>query len=153
LLLHREPRYKRHMHFPDFMRKVNRVFTNRLLGPLAFVVPPMAVLRHVGRKSGKQYRTPVVAFPSVAGYVIPMTYGQDVDWARNMLKAKGGEVVQFGRRHAVRNPRIATRDEAYRLLPPGVRSALYAANLPGFFLVDRAIVTSQRGASAKRPRH
>jgi deazaflavin-dependent oxidoreductase (nitroreductase family) len=124
------------MHLPDFMRRVNRVFTNPVLGTIAWLVPPMAVVHHVGRKSGKRYRTPVLAFRTAKGFVIPMTYGRDVDWGRNLLAAKRCEVVQLGRRRVLRNPRIVGRDAAYAHLPVGVRSALWAADLPGFVLLD-----------------
>ncbi len=77
------------MHIPYFMRHVNRVFTNRLFGTFAWLVPPFAVIHHRGRKSGRAYRTPVLALPSDSGFVIPMTYGRDVDWARNMCAAGG----------------------------------------------------------------
>jgi len=75
------------MHLPRFMRRVNRVFTNPLLGSVAWLVPPLAVIHHVGRVSARRYRTPVVAFPTATGFVVPMTYGRDVDWARNLVKA------------------------------------------------------------------
>jgi hypothetical protein len=39
------------------MRRVNRVFTNPLMGIFAWIVPPLAVVHHVGRKSGRPYRT------------------------------------------------------------------------------------------------
>ena len=77
------------MHLPRFMRRVNRVFTNPLMGTFAWLVPPLAVVHHVGRTSGRPYRTPVVAFSSALGFVIPMTYGRDVDWARNTVSAHG----------------------------------------------------------------
>src|SRR5512144_784708 len=80
------------MHLPHFMRSVNRVLTNPLMMTFAGVVPPLAIVHHVGRKSGKHYRTPVVAFPTETGMVIPMTYGRDVDWARNLVAAGGGEI-------------------------------------------------------------
>ena len=73
------------MHVPRFMRHVNRVVTNPLLGTIAWLLPPLAVLHHRGRRSGRPYRTPVVAFRTAGGFVVPMTYGTDVDWARNLL--------------------------------------------------------------------
>lgn len=124
------------MHFPRVMRSVNRVVTNPLMGTFAWIVPPLAVVHHVGRKSGKAYRAPVVAFRTANGFVIPMTYGTDVDWGRNLLAAGAGEVEQMGRRYKLRKPRIVGRDSAYRHLPAGVRSVLYAANLPGYVLLD-----------------
>src|SRR3990172_3479260 len=94
------------MHLPRFLRRVNRAFTNPLMGTFAWLVPPLAVVHHVGRKSGRPYRSPVVAFRSAAGFVIPMTYGRDVDWARNIVSANGCDIVQMGQRTSLRNPRI-----------------------------------------------
>lgn len=138
------------MHLPNFMRRVNRVFTNPLLGSIAWAVPPMAIVHHVGRKSGKRYRTPVVAFATASGFVIPMTYGRDVDWARNLLSAKGCDLVQAGQRHVLRRPRIVDRDTAYTHLPAGVRSVLWTANLPGYVLLDQA--AGDQPTSTKRQR-
>jgi deazaflavin-dependent oxidoreductase (nitroreductase family) len=124
------------MHFPRFMRHVNRVFTNPLMGTFAWVVPPLAVLHHAGRKSGRHYRSPVVAFRTTKGFVIPMTYGRDVDWARNIKAARGCELQRAGRRFTLRNPRIVGGEAAYPHLPAAVRPALRAANFPGYVLLD-----------------
>jgi deazaflavin-dependent oxidoreductase (nitroreductase family) len=124
------------MHFPRFMRQVNRVFTNHVLGTFAWLVPPFAVVHHVGRRSGRPYRTPVVAFRSSLGFVIPMIYGRDVDWARNMVRANAAEVERAGRRMAVRNPRIVGFEEAAARLPAAARPVFRAAGLPGYVLAD-----------------
>jgi len=124
------------MHIPHFMRHVNRVFTNPLLGTVAWLVPPMAVVHHVGRKTGRPYRSPVIAFRSRAGVVIPMTYGRDVDWARNIARAGGCDLAQGGRRFALRNPRIVGFDRASPRLPAALRPFLRAVNLPGYVLLD-----------------
>src|SRR5262249_49845552 len=130
-------RYARVMHIPQFMRRVNRVFTNPLLGTIAWLLPPLAVVHHVGRKSGRRYRSPVVAFSSADGFVIPMTYGRDVDWARNIVDAGGCELEQMGRRVALRNPRMVGFNAAKARLPPALRPLLHAADFPGYVLLDR----------------
>ena len=124
------------MHFPRLLRRVNRAFTNPLFGTFAWLVPPLAVVHHVGRRSGHRYRTPVVAFRSSAGFVIPMTYGRDVDWARNLVGAKGAEIERGGRRIAVRNARIVGFDEAAARLPAAARPVFQAADLPGYVVAD-----------------
>jgi deazaflavin-dependent oxidoreductase (nitroreductase family) len=126
------------MNFPYFMRRVNRVFTNPLMGTFAWLVPPLAVVHHVGRKSGRPYRSPVVAFRTAKGFVIPLTYGRDVDWARNLVAAGGGEVERMGRRCPLRHARIVDGEAAYPHLPAVVRPVLRAADLPGFVLLDDA---------------
>lgn len=125
------------MNFPYFMRRVNRVFTNPIMSTFAGVIPPLALVHHVGRKSGAAYTSPVVAFASTDHYVIPLTYGRDVDWARNLVAAGGGTVEQAGKRHVLHRPRIVAIDDAYPFLPPVVRDALRAADLPGYVLCDR----------------
>src|SRR5690606_4569158 len=134
------------MTFPRFMRRVNRVFTNPLMRTIAWIVPPLAIVHHVGRRSGRGYRTPVLAFPSAKGFVIPLTYGRDVDWARNLLAAAGGELEQGGRRVALRNPRIVDFEAAERGLPPPARAFFRALDLPGYVLLDR-----REGRAKPRP--
>ena len=124
------------MHIPRFMRSVNRVFTNPLLGMFAWLVPPLAVVHHVGRKTGRTYRSPVVAFRNSTGMVIPMTYGRDVDWARNIVQAKRCEVERLGRRVPLRNPRIVGFDRASERLPVVLRPFFRAADFPGYVLLD-----------------
>ncbi len=126
------------MHLPHWLRRVNRLFTNPLMGTFAWLVPPLAVVHHVGRKSGRAYRSPVVAIPTATGFVIPMTYGRDVDWARNLMAAGGGEVERVGRRTRVTNPRIVGLDEAEAQLPATVRPFFRLADFPGFVLADAA---------------
>jgi len=138
----------RRMHLPRFLRRVNRVFTNPLLGTFAWLAPPLAVIHHVGRKSGTRYRTPVVAFPTRTGFVIPMTYGRDVDWARNVIAASGCRLVQMGRGAQLSNPRIVGFNAAAPHLPAVARGAFRAVNLPGYFLLaregDRSRATGKR---------
>ena len=137
------------MHLPRFMRRVNRVFTNPILGSIAWLVPPLALVHHVGRQSGRAYRTPVVAFCTGQHVVIPMTYGRDVDWARNLVKAGGGELMQVGRRVRFRRPRVVGSEQAYRHLPAGIRSALRAADLPGYVLADLEKPATRRRSAAR----
>ena len=118
--------------------------TNPLMGTFAWLVPPLAVVRHVGRKSGRHYRTPVVAFSSKTGFVIPMTYGRDVDWARNIIRARGCELARLGQRIALHNPRIVGLKGAESHLPAAVRPFLRLADFPGYVLLDLA-------SEAKKP--
>ena len=124
------------MHIPRFMRSVNRVFTNPVLGTFAWLVPPLAVVHHVGRKTGRAYRSPVVAFVGNAGVVIPMTYGRDVDWARNIVRARGCELERMGRRLTLGNPRIVGFDRAHRRLPAALQPFFRTMNFPGYVLLD-----------------
>ena len=125
------------MQVPRFMRGVNRAFTNRLMGPVAGLVPPLAVVHHRGRKSGTLYRTPILAFPVEGGTLSPLPYGTDTDWVLNLLAAGGGTLEVAGREHDVENPRIVDAEEALALVPGALRPAVRLLDLPGFLLLDR----------------
>jgi deazaflavin-dependent oxidoreductase (nitroreductase family) len=124
------------VHFPRFLRRVNRVLTNPVLGSIAWLVPPLAVVHHRGRKSGRAYRTPVVAFRGAAGFVVPMTYGRDVDWARNLVAARGCELERSGARIRLVNPRVVDFAGTQDRLPAALRPVFRAADLPGYVLLD-----------------
>lgn len=110
--------------------------TNPIIGTFAWLLPPLAVVHHVGRRTGRAYRSPVVAFQSDTGIVIPMTYGRDVDWARNVVHAGRCELERVGRRIRLRNPQIVGFDRAEGRLPAALRPLFGAANFPGYVLLD-----------------
>ena len=76
------------MPIPYPIRAFNKVVTHRLTGPFAARLPWFGVLVHVGRRSGRTYRTPINAFRTRGGYVFALTYGADTDWLRN-VRARG----------------------------------------------------------------
>jgi hypothetical protein len=55
----------------------NRLVTNRIQGLYAWFLPPWAVILHRGRRSGRQYRTPMLAFRRDQTLVIALVYGQE----------------------------------------------------------------------------
>lgn len=62
---------------------------------------PFSVLRHVGRKSGAVYETPLILAPVEGGFVAELTYGPKVQWYRNIVAAGGCEVVVKGVTHRI----------------------------------------------------
>jgi deazaflavin-dependent oxidoreductase (nitroreductase family) len=125
------------MQAPRSMRRINRAFTNRLVGPVAGFLPPMARVHHRGRKTGRRYRTPVLAFPVERGILTPLPYGTDTDWVLNLLAAGAGKLQMSGRKIAVTNPRIVDSQEAMALVPGLLQPVIRVLSLPGFLLLDR----------------
>jgi deazaflavin-dependent oxidoreductase (nitroreductase family) len=78
--------------------------------------PSFGILEHVGRRSGKQYRTPLSVFDAdiegKPGVAIMLTYGPDRDWLKNLNAAGGGRMRRHGKTFGVTNPRTVSRDEA-----------------------------------------
>lgn len=62
---------------------------------------PFSLVRHVGRRSGRTYETPIIAAPAADGFVVELTYGDTVNWYRNIVHAGGCELVVKGRTHRV----------------------------------------------------
>jgi deazaflavin-dependent oxidoreductase (nitroreductase family) len=120
--------------------------------PLAGRLPPLAIAHHVGRKSGRRYQTPVLAFSTDDGFVTPLPYGTDTDWCLNWIEAGKGTFEASGRRTAVANPRVVSAEEALPLLPPILRPGLRALGLPGFLVVERRS-RSARARPRARARH
>ena len=88
--------------FPDRIRVFNKYVTNRILRGFASCSRgPFAIIRHVGRRSGKPYETVIWVWPTREGFVIALTYGPRVDWYQNMLAAGGGTVFWHRRLYAV----------------------------------------------------
>ena len=69
-------------------------FTNRITSLFAGWFPGFGILTHVGRKSGKIYRTPVNVFQASNGFIIALTYSSQSEWVKNVLAAGGcGEAL------------------------------------------------------------
>ena len=54
---------------------------------------PFSLIRHVGRNSGRTYETPVILVQVPEGFIAELTYGENVDWYRNIVAAGGCVVV------------------------------------------------------------
>jgi deazaflavin-dependent oxidoreductase (nitroreductase family) len=103
--------------------RFNRVFGNHLAGPLFIRLPGFGSLHHRGRKSGKEYMTPVRLFRSGEDYVITLPYGPGCDWVRNVLAAGGCELTAHGSRISLGSPRVVA-DDGTRGVPPRARRFL-----------------------------
>src|SRR5215207_11232895 len=99
-----------------------RVFNKHILNPVIMVLDRhhwyAATLRHKGRHSGKEYITPVTAQPTEGGFVIPLAYGESVDWLKN-LRATGRVTLETGDGiYTIGDPEVVDRSEALALVRP-----------------------------------
>jgi deazaflavin-dependent oxidoreductase (nitroreductase family) len=70
------------------------------------------VIHHRGRRSGKQFRTPVVVRPTQGGFIVPMPWGETTDWYRNVRAAGGCTIRWKGRDYAVVDPEVLDANSA-----------------------------------------
>jgi deazaflavin-dependent oxidoreductase (nitroreductase family) len=82
-----------------WLAKINIIFTNRITNLFAGWLPGFGILTHVGRKSGKVYRTPVNVFRAPNGFVIALTYSSQSEWVKNVLAAGSCELKTVGRKY------------------------------------------------------
>jgi deazaflavin-dependent oxidoreductase (nitroreductase family) len=104
---------------PRQLARFNRVVTNPIQRMYAWALPPWAVICHRGRRSGRLYRTPVVAARRGRTFAVAVLYGNESDWVRNVL-ASGGQVVRGGRTYELIEPRLVS--SAASEVPAGVRA-------------------------------
>jgi len=75
-----------------------------------------AQLRHTGRRSGRSYVTSVGARVSGDVAVIPLTFGNQSDWARNVRAAGGCSIRVNGQDYQATDPAFLDRQAAGPLL-------------------------------------
>ena len=101
----------------------NLAVTNRITSRFAARLPGFGILTHVGRKSGRVYRTPVNVFRAPEGFLIALTYGRESEWVRNVIAAGACELETRGGQYKLSSPTIV-RDPTRRRLPLFVRIVL-----------------------------
>lgn len=105
------------------VRRLVRAFARAVVNPriLASAGTPGAyasIVEHIGRTSGRPYRTPVVAEPTDDGFVIALPYGTTSNWVKNVLATGFATVVHEGVTYPVDRPEIAPLAPMAHLFPP-----------------------------------
>ena len=122
--------------FPNRMRYVAKRAINPLLGRSAGSAhSPFALVRHVGRKSGKTYETPLIAFPKDEHFIMALTYGPKVDWYRNLQASGKGTLLWHGKEYSIKEPEQMERNLALQSFTPLQRFLLRVFNNQYFISV------------------
>jgi deazaflavin-dependent oxidoreductase (nitroreductase family) len=77
-----------------------------------------SLVRHVGRRSGRRYETPVVAARHGDRFLIALPYGQRTDWLKNVLAEGSAAIVVDGHTYEVEEPRVIPMAEATAYFRP-----------------------------------
>ena len=85
---------------------------------------PFALLKHVGRRSGKTYEIPIMVWRVKDGFVIVLTYGRHVDWLRNLQAADQGSLRWHKREYVFQKPVFIDTQAAEQALPPFIQRVL-----------------------------
>lgn len=132
---HEESAFRR---LQDRVRYVNKRVVNPFT--LRFAARPgvpYGAVRHVGRRSGRAYDTPVLVARSGDRFVVPLPYGTDVDWYRNVRAAGECTVAWQGRAFRADAPRLVAPAVARSAFPTGAHRLLGAAGAEQFVRLER----------------
>jgi deazaflavin-dependent oxidoreductase (nitroreductase family) len=122
-------------------------YLNPVLTPLAGRLPPLAILHHRGRRSGRAYKTPVQAYRTPQGFVVALACNRNAAWALNLQAADGGEMTRGGRRYQLTRPRRSGPD-AQKLLAAWASAMMRALDIEDYLEFDATQKSSSTEASA-----
>jgi hypothetical protein len=117
----------------DRVRVINKHFTNKVLIHIAGKNSGhFAILSHMGRKSGKVYKIPIIAEPTERGFIIALTYGKRVDWLDNVM-AKGGCSLKWkNREYSLSDPFLIDKEVGLTAFPAPIRAGLKMMKIEHF---------------------
>ena len=125
------------MKMPRGIRAFNKHYVNPVLGKIARSSwGPFCIVYHVGRRSGKSYETPIIAFPTADGFVIALTYGTEVDWYRNVLAAGGCEIHWHRKDFTIDHIEPMNAQAALALFPTPEKAILRLVGMKDFIRMD-----------------
>ena len=125
--------------FLDFVRLFNKYIFNRITLWLAKRGKgPYSVITHKGRRSELIYKTPVLATYIDEFIFIPLSYGDHVDWLRNILAYDGGKILWKGKEITALDPEVIEAETAFPFLPEGRRELLERFEVEKFLRLTRS---------------
>ena len=122
------------MPIPSRVARWNKVGLNRITRHVAPWMPGFGLVVHRGRRSGREYQTPVNVFQADDGFVIALTYGAGTDWVKNVQAAGSCELRTRGRVLRVGSPRVY-HDETRHGIRPLERQMLRLLGVADFLSV------------------
>lgn len=85
---------------------------------------PFTVVRPRGRRTGVVRETPIIVAPLGQDFVIELTYGDGVQWYRNVVAAGGCELVRGGRTVTIGGIEPLDAEAGLAAFPPAQRRVL-----------------------------
>jgi deazaflavin-dependent oxidoreductase (nitroreductase family) len=142
---------------PANIREFNKRYTNPMM--LRSVASGergnLGVLLHQGRTSGRAYATPVRIDAIPEGFLVPLPYGTNTDWLKNIQAAKGVTVRFQGHDIPANQPEIIDATSALALLPPSATIAARVMRIKHYLLLRRADlpqpITAEESVTEDRP--
>jgi deazaflavin-dependent oxidoreductase (nitroreductase family) len=127
------------MTFKDRLRYFNKWVTNHVTMIWAGRRhSPYSVVYHVGRTSGRTYATPVSAVSADDVFAIPLPYGTETDWCRNVLASGSCLIEHEGAVYRAVNPAIVGPERGVPIFPVWIRAVLRRVEVDHYLRLQRA---------------
>jgi deazaflavin-dependent oxidoreductase (nitroreductase family) len=111
-----------------------------------------ALLSHRGRRSGRIFRTPVGAHVVGIDCLVPLTFGSESDWSKNVRAAGSGQLRWKGRDFDLRAPSVHRstdiRPMVKKTFPAPVRAGFKILGIKGFLYAQAIPVEIQAHSDA-----
>jgi hypothetical protein len=119
------------------IRSFNKHVTNKIMIHISGKqFGHFAILSHIGRKSGRLYRIPIIAEPFMGGFVIALTYGKQVDWYEN-VRAKGGcSLLWKNKNYSLVTPEFIDKEVGVLAFPAPFRMGLKKMGIQDYLKLD-----------------
>ena len=98
-----------------------------------------SIVRHRGRVSGREYRNPVSAYPLEDGFVIPVLYGAQSHWVRNVMAAGRFTLRTKGHDYLLERPEIIPPTRALAAYPQLLRRLMRSQQIQEFVWAHRVV--------------
>ncbi len=98
------------------------------------LMPLWGVLRHRGRRSGREYSTPVAVITTPDAYFIGLPWGSGTDWVRNVRAAGRCTLRLRGRDHECTDPELVDKGAAAAAATGLLRGVVQRLDFAGGYL-------------------
>jgi len=132
------------------MARFNRAVFNNVVVHVAGFLPGLGIVIHVGRRSRRVYRTPVIVFRTPVGFRIALTYGPDADWVRNVVAHGGARLVTQRREYELGAPAVVQDPELHHI-PRFMHAPLRLLRVADFLDLRRALPPDRPAEGGQPP--
>jgi deazaflavin-dependent oxidoreductase (nitroreductase family) len=108
------------------------------------------VVHHVGRRSGVSRETPIEPHFVPGGVLIPLAFGPEADWCRNILAAGGCTLTFRGSEFVLEQPDIVRCDVAEAQMPDARARASQDVGIDRYLSL-RIVSPADAGAGPRAP--
>jgi deazaflavin-dependent oxidoreductase (nitroreductase family) len=122
------------MPMPLWWGQVNK----RVFNPRSVRNGKWQVIDHVGRSSGRAYRTPIEALAVDDGFLFMLVYGSRSDWVQNVLGSGRATLEIDGGTVDLVDPEVITAEQAFERLPAGAKRPPKLLKINEFLVMRRA---------------